>query len=834
MLFYCVYILAPISPILDEWLSSSKRRKLSTPSRTRSDRMRAKRLARRQTRHPSNNDSKIDQDVNFQDTNPKIDEVIKKCNAVPSESTSTDLALQQNCEQTGFLLTKTVKSNLADILGESLAEMTNMTSVLPCFSPGTDNPSDACDIANLPQFELQLATAPVEPNHPPAQVESKLIYQVKKNVSDHSKVHFHSPWDSSRSIEAANFNLDVLKLYDFDLEKVMAHLPTSIFHPGSEFRPTSVLQPLLEDFYNWDKLKSIITNGIVYPADAIDETDRLCDIQFMLDRGNHKSALDPLNAAALDKAFNKELAHGWSIVLPPDQVHRIKHASITPLGVATQWTIDSSGNRIIKRRATHDCSFPGPSGNSINSRMRESELELCPFAHCLQRILHKIHAYRIKYPNKAIFIRKDDIDAAYRRIHTAPQSAVTAITVLEDLAFLLFRLPFGVSPAAGDFSVCSEAIKHLATAIGIDPSWDPSELVSRFHNPDISTPTRYESGTAFPSADPLRVTVDTSYDLSIDVYIDDLITICIDKLGIPARALGAVPLAIDAIFRPVQSDEPVSRSDLISPAKQAAEGNLSETHTVLGWTIDTRLHRVFLPEDKAKDWLHDLEQMISSHYTSSGQLYTVLGRLTHIAGLWSTCKYYLPRLQYRLTNDGNYKHKSKRIHLASWDIADLKLWRHFIQRLQSKGMSINNIVATRPTSYCVSDASEFGLGGYTSSGLAWRFAIPEESLPYCIRRINLLEFIAAVVTIETELRYGPPASSAYHHLLALSDSSSALGWLHRSTFRPIKSPLQDVVARHLGTLLMDFEASHVSAHIKGKNNIIADSLSRDIDLSDTA
>ena len=114
------------------------------------------------------------------------------------------------------------------------------------------------------------------------------------------------------------------------------------------------------------------------------------------------------------------------------------------------------------------------------------------------------------------------------------------------------------------------------------------------------------------------------------------------------------------------------------------------------------------------------------------------------------------------------------------------------------------------------------------------YQIPQEFLLFCKRRINLLEFIASVVTIEMELRYSRPSISAHHHLLALTKSSSALGWLHHSTFNPVTSILHDVVPRQLGTILMEFEASHVSAHIKGKNNIIADSLSRDIDLSDSA
>ena len=64
-------------------------------------------------------------------------------------------------------------------------------------------------------------------------------------------------------------------------------------------------------------------------------------------------------------------------------------------------------------------------------------------------------------------------------------------------------------------------------------------------------------------------------------------------------------------------------------------------------------------------------------------------------------------------------------------------------------------------------------------------------------------------------------------ILSFTDSSSALGWLHHSTFNPIENPLHDEAARYFATMLLDNNSSLYSQHIKGKNNVIADSLSRD-------
>jgi hypothetical protein len=50
-------------------------------------------------------------------------------------------------------------------------------------------------------------------------------------------------------------------------------------------------------------------------------------------------------------------------------------------------------------------------------------------------------------------MNKTDMDAAYRRIHTNMLAAVTCITVVNDIAYLLTRVPFGAAPAPAGFSL---------------------------------------------------------------------------------------------------------------------------------------------------------------------------------------------------------------------------------------------------------------------------------------------------------------------------------------------------------------------------------------------
>ena len=82
----------------------------------------------------------------------------------------------------------------------------------------------------------------------------------------------------------------------------------------------------------------------------------------MILRGNHKSYQSVLNAVALNKDISKYIDHGWSLPLTIESLLSIKNVVVLPLGVAEQLSINEKGELYVKRRVTHDCSFPGPSG----------------------------------------------------------------------------------------------------------------------------------------------------------------------------------------------------------------------------------------------------------------------------------------------------------------------------------------------------------------------------------------------------------------------------------------------------------------------------------------
>ena len=130
-------------------------------------------------------------------------------------------------------------------------------------------------------------------------------------------------------------------------------------------------------FYHQDKTKivNIIQQGSRYHLNPIEEEARKSDLDAMILRGNHKSSHSVLNSAALDKVINKYIYHGWALPLTIESLQNIINVGVVTLGVAEQLSINEKGERYIKICVTHECSFPGPSGLSVNNRVQRESLQ---------------------------------------------------------------------------------------------------------------------------------------------------------------------------------------------------------------------------------------------------------------------------------------------------------------------------------------------------------------------------------------------------------------------------------------------------------------------------
>ena len=640
------------------------------------------------------------------------------------------------------------------------------------------------------------------------------------------------------SQKAAIHNSNLLEKYEFDMAKAIKANPNSIISPGSELRPIDQLSSILAHHPYFPLLKESLQTGIDYPAEDLPEETRVEELHAQLARGNHKSALTKEALPIVDKLVHQDANLGYAISITKDCMKKIKGGELYPLGLQHQLTIDENGKQMPKKRVTHDLSNRKKLGLSINQRVDEEKVPETKYGHAILRFLHLIHHIRYQHPTSRILMAKSDFDKAYRRLHTHPRIAakcMAAWTTIESdknetekrkfIGTLLTRLPFGSSPAPSTFSLCSETIFDLANDLLLCPFWNPDELPSP-HIDMIPEPERFDDEIPYEKALEADVHLPPSQKGGVEGYIDDGAIAVLDEeenKRMVNRARQALPMATHLVFRPhAGQDEPIQRPDPQSIRKLEAEGRLREIIILLGWEIDSRALSIALPPDKVIAWKQCISDILKKTSISWDDAKTLVGRLNHVGFIIPSARHFLNRIR-RLEYIAD-KHGRAKVNRET--SADLALWLKFLDRAR-KGMSINSIIYRVPTTITLSDACEFGMGGYNlKTGLAWRYEFTKDERETF--SLNLKEFIASVINTKLNL---PLDQSKFPCILSIGDSNCAAGWMHKSNFDPTTDSIHAEVARENARTIMQYEACEYSQHIPGITNVIADCLSRDFHLS---
>lgn len=99
------------------------------------------------------------------------------------------------------------------------------------------------------------------------------------------------------------------------------------------------------------------------------------------------------------------------------------------------------------------------------------------------------------------------------------QDAMTCITVVNEIAYLLVQVPFGTSPTPAGFSLVSNLVGDLAQNIATHPNWDPCMLQSSFN---LDFPPTFEPNTVpFGKVDELAITL-PSQNIVTNNFFGDL------------------------------------------------------------------------------------------------------------------------------------------------------------------------------------------------------------------------------------------------------------------------------------------------------------------------
>ena len=533
-----------------------------------------------------------------------------------------------------------------------------------------------------------------------------------------------------------------------------------------------------------------------------------------------------------------EVSRGWQLLLPKEAALELPGCELAPLGVVSQWTIGADGTRQPKLRLTHDQSFNATRGEqrSVNDRVLADELTPARFGRALLRLLHYICLLRWQFPGERLLLTKVDwCKSAYRRIHLQAMTALKACTVIAGILLVALRLTFGGAPNPSPWSDVSGVAVGLANDLVRRDDWDPEILwapqQSLLNSSDAvdCDEGKVEEGDAFGEAFEMAVTFPVEDARPIfDCYLDDLFGVARERDR--ARLEAVPPFVLHLLGRPVENgvEESLPRDGLLAVSKFLAEAKASEIKVILGWEVNTRKMTVSLPADKHRAWTGDLRDIRSRarRRATAKELESTIGRLSHAAYVVPNSRHFLGRL-YRASERAN-AHGSVKLSPAQWE--DLGLWLSFLDAALN-GVSINRLVARWPTRIVRVDACRQGIGGYgLQSGVAWRLHLDADLVGR--GSLNSLEFLAALVGVWVETEFGP-AFEDDDVLLYQGGSSSATGWLSKSSFGD-KCPLQLAIARSMAGFLNNHSIPHYSQWFPGKENSVADVLSRDFHLSDEA
>ena len=657
---------------------------------------------------------------------------------------------------------------------------------------------------------------------PPCEIQQAFASAIRSCLHTKPRLIRSAQFRFDTSDTSLTHNWSVIESHSCDFHTIMAAHADTPLGFGSEFRLPSTLAPILHHHPWWERLHRTLTSGAELFAPLPDENARRLDLAEAMAFGNHSGATDQPDL--LRDILRQEITKGWQIPIPMDRLPYLPGCVLTPLNIVTQDTINERGEIIPKNRLTNNQSMVWTaSGTSTNSRVIDERLPPCLFGHSLSRVIHSIVALRLRFPDKRILLAKADWKSAYRRCQPDVQSILQQITALDaDTALIGVRLSFGGKPWPAQWSVISEMTTDLINDMLLCDTFDLAELGTSL---GVSVPDRANNipGSLAP-AQPIRVDVSVNPRGQVDCYIDDHITVVLDHDNHVSRASFATPIGFQIMGRPLQTDEPLPRDELECGKKRSAEGAMSESKIYLGWLINTHAMSIHLPQHKATAWSDTINQILDRGYTKRSDLETLVGRINHIGNIIRLSRHFISRIRHFKDRSPHFR----RLKISKTVAADLQLWLQFIQQARH-GMSLNLLTHRIPTVVYRTDSSEHGMGGFNSRGRAWRWELPL----HLVHRVSLntLEFLASVVSIMVDGHEGTLIDQDC--ALIQTDSTTGEGWLRKSNFCSVDRSQQLIIARALASTCLDHNVCLYSDWIQGTKNTIADSLSRDFDVSDS-
>jgi hypothetical protein len=234
--------------------------------------------------------------------------------------------------------------------------------------------------------------------------------------------------------------------------------------------------------------------------------------------------------------------------------------------------------------------------------------------------------------------------------------------------------------------------------------------------------------------------------------------------------------------------------------------------TVHGIEFDTQLMQIRLPEEKLTKIRHQLKTIVSQKSVSLQNLQSIIGLLNFACLVVSPGRAFLRRV-IDLTK-GHVK-PFHHIHINKEACQDFKAWKHFLD-------NFNGISVLKKATWESSIKCQLFTDSAKSTGCAavfnnlW-FSLPWESNVQHYH-ISLLELYPIIIAL-----YIWGSSLQNKCILFMCDNAAVVDIINNQTCKDSNTM---VLVRHLVITCLKYNINFRAKHIPGKNNIIADLLSR--------
>jgi len=147
-----------------------------------------------------------------------------------------------------------------------------------------------------------------------------------------------------RTKEAAETNSKILEDRGFDLARLFESKSDTTLGFGSEFRLLDQLRRVLGGHPNFPFLEEYVSTGMPYLfRESLPENIRRAEVEGMIQRGNHKSAL--VDSKKISELIDKDVRYGFSLPVTIESVSKLKGSMVEPLGIVRQFTPNLDGSR---------------------------------------------------------------------------------------------------------------------------------------------------------------------------------------------------------------------------------------------------------------------------------------------------------------------------------------------------------------------------------------------------------------------------------------------------------------------------------------------------------